>query len=476
MTNSQNHMTRPDLRRRAFLAGTLGTGICGASLGILPSVYAVEANGGTFSVGEGVVDTTPPLGIEMGGFHRLPGNERRVEGVRQPTAARALVLQLGDVQMALISLDLAGASDEVARRIQQQVAVATQIPAANVRVCSTHTHSMPAFLYLRQWGAIPTDYMSTVENKAVEAVKLAQADLAPAKLLMGKSRAVGGNFNRTTKDFKSDNMFGSDSTDSQRWLDTMLRVLYFERGGDKLNLLWYHFSAHPVCYADDQAGPDWPGLVRQRVIESLHIAPSFLQGHAGDVNPGAGEPWRGDAEQTAQAVHAAIEEAMRNLKEVPVTTLRMQTTSHGVALDLEMFNTWLQRYHDNPALCASNDWVDAGFAKEWYESNVNRPSDRKKLPVMISAMQIGDVGLAFHPSELYSYYGLAIQRSSPLPETIVVGYTDGLIGYLTDPAAYRNGEYAALTVPKILDFPPFTPTAAAQLTAAIEQLIERTVV
>ena len=95
---------------------------------------------------------------------------------------------------------------------------------------------------------------------------------------------------------------------------------------------------------------------------------------------------------------------------------------------------------------------------------------------MISAMQIGDVGLAFHPSELYSYYGLAIQRSSPLPETIVVGYTDGLIGYLTDPAAYRNGEYAALTVPKILDIPPFTPTAAAALTAAVVQLIVRTVV
>ncbi len=475
MTNSKNHSSRSDIRRRTFLAGTLGTGICSASLGILPNVYAVKANGGTFSVGEGVVDTTPPLGIEMGGFHRVPGNERRVEGIRQPTAARALVLQLGDAQVALISLDLAGASDEVARRIQQQVAVATQIPAANVRVCSTHTHSMPAFLYLRQWGAIPEDYMSTVENKAVEAVKLAQADLAPGKLLVGKSRAVGGNFNRTTKDFKSDDLFGANSTDSERWLDTMVRVLYFERSGDKPNLLWYHFSAHPVCYADEQAGPDWPGLVRQRVIESLHVAPSFLQGHAGDVNPGAGDPWRGDAEQTAQAVHAAIEEAMHNLKEVPVTTLRMQTTSHGVALNLDMFNAWLQRYRDNPELCASHDWVDAGFAQAWYESNFNRPSDRKELPVMISAMQIGEVGFIFHPSELYSYYGLAIQRSSPLSETFVVGYTDGLIGYLTDAAAYRNGEYEALTVPKILDIPPFTSTAAAELTAAVVQLLERTV-
>jgi hypothetical protein len=95
--------------------------------------------------------------------------------------------------------------------------------------------------------------------------------------------------------------------------------------------------------------------------------------------------------------------------------------------------------------------------------------------VEISALKLGDLGLVFHPSELYSYYGLAIQRSSPLAHTIVVGYTDGLIGYLTDPAAYRSGEYAALTVPKILDIPPFAPTAAAQLTAAVGQLLKHTV-
>ena len=29
----------------------------------------------------------PPLGIEMAGFHRPPGKERRIAGIRQPTAA-----------------------------------------------------------------------------------------------------------------------------------------------------------------------------------------------------------------------------------------------------------------------------------------------------------------------------------------------------------------------------------------------------
>ena len=57
----------------------------------------------------------------------------------------------------------------------------------------------------------------------------------------------------------------------------------------------------------------------------------------------------------------------------------------------------------------------------------------------------------------------------------MVGYTDGLIGYLTDPNAYLKGEYAAMTVPRILDYPPFTQTSAAQLTEAVVLLLKQTV-
>ncbi len=74
--------------------------------------------------------------------------------------------------------------------------------------------------------------------------------------------------------------------------------------------------------------------------------------------------------------------------------------------------------------------------------------------------------MVFHPAELYSCYGLQIRRDAALPDTLVVGYSDGIIGYLPDPYAYQTQEYAATTVPKILDLPPFTPTAGRQLTAA----------
>jgi hypothetical protein len=431
--------------------------------------------GAGLQAGEGVIDITPPLGIEMGGFHRPLGKERRIKGIRQPTAARALVLQLGEARTAICSLDVCGTSREMAQRIQQEVGRQTRIPTQNVRICSTHTHSMPAFCYLRQWGRFSPEYMTAVEKKTVEAVRLAEADLAPAELSLGKTPVVGGNHNRTTKKYKADAEFAKDSTDAQRWLDTMLHALVFRRSRAKRDLVWYHFSAHAVCFADEMAGPDWPGAVAAEIRRKEKLDPSFLQGHCGDVNPGDGRDWRGEISQTTAAIAPALRRAIAAAKPLEVDRLQTRSQPFQVPFDVELLKSWRETYRKDPANCKGGQWVDAGFAAEWYRANANRDPRETHLPITLSAIRLGPVGLLFHPAELYSYYGLAIRRDSPLPDTLVVGYADGIIGYLADPQAYRVGEYAAMTVPKILDYPPFVPGAASQMTAAALALLQQTV-
>lgn len=460
------------MRRREFLGSVLAAGVAGPALHPL---QAHAADGGPkLLAGEGVVDTTPPLGIEMGGFHRPPGKERRIKSIRQPTAVRALVLSLGDTQVAICSLDVAAVSRDMAERIQKQAAAQTGIPAQNIRVCATHTHSMPGFCYLRQWGALPAEYMAVVEKRTAEAVALAKADLAPAEVSLGKTRVVGGNHNRTTKKFKTDADFTKDSTDAERWLDTTLHALRFCREGGRRDLLWYHFSAHAVCFADEIAGPDWPGTVGANIEGKLKLRPSFLQGHTGDVNPGDGRNWRGEIKQTTEAITPALERAIADAKPIKVERLRTKTEPFEVPFDIELHKRWVETYRKDPAKCAAGQWVDAGFAADWFRANADRDPKQSRLPIILSAIQLGPVGLVFHPAELYTYYGLAIRRASPLPDTLVVGYTDGIIGYLPDPNAYKAGEYSAMTVPKILDYPPFTPTAAAQMTADAVDLLKRT--
>jgi len=460
------------VKRREFL----GTAVCaGAAAGLVLGGRVGRAASKTagFEAGEGVVDITPPLGIELAGFHyRSLENERLITGIRQPIAARALVLQIGNTQAAIVSLDICGVAGEMTGRVQAQVAKQTGIPAANVRICATHTHSMPTFCYLRQWGAVPRQYMAVVERKIVRAVELAKADLAPAELYVGKSRAAGASNNRTTKNWKTDEQFTNDSTDADRWLDSTVHVMHFQRAAAKPNLLWYHFSAHPVCYGDTKAGPDWPGLVDELVRQKMKIRPSFLQGHCGDVNAGDAKHWVGAAESTAQPVFAAIQRALAGATRVKADQLRVKTEQFKLSLNLQLFKQWLAAYRKDPAK-PGGGFVDARFAEDWFQSAAKYDLSQAHLPITLTAMRLGELGLLFHPSELYSYYGLVIRRDSPLPETIVVGYTDGFVGYLPDPNAYEAGEYAAITVPKIVDLPPFTPTTAREMTAAAVDLFSK---
>src|SRR5437879_4244428 len=130
--------------------------------------------------GEGVADITPPLGIELAGFHRPKDKERVITGIRQPCQARALALRVNKALVALISLDVCGFPRELAQRVQRQTARRTGIPAANVHLCATHTHSAPTLRFFRQWGAVSKPYKELVEQRAVQAVELAKKDLSEA--------------------------------------------------------------------------------------------------------------------------------------------------------------------------------------------------------------------------------------------------------------------------------------------------------
>ncbi len=164
---------------------------------------------------------------------------------------------------------------------------------------------------------------------------------------------------------------------------------------------------------------------------------------------------------------------MDNAQPVEVDAVRIASGGFDVPYNVELFDDQVRRYREDPSKCAGGEWVDAGFAADWFEAASKRDPAEKALPASLGALRLGDVGLIFHPAELYSYYGLAMRRAAPTDHTLVVGYTNGIIGYLTDPAAYAGGEYAAITVPKILDYPPFQTTAAGEMAAAGVELLKR---
>ncbi len=457
------------LSRREMLS-SVGTALVATA--ISPHQTSAQIRDVPLAIGQAVVDITPPLGIEMAGFHKPVGQERRITGIRQETAARALVLQLNDQSVAIVALDILGFSAHFAQQVQQQVAERTGIPTSNVRVCATHSHSTPTFIFLQQWGAVPKDYLEQVAELAIQAVEQAQQDLSSAQLHVGKSQVAGGSFNRTTPTWKTEQAFDDQSTDADRWLDTTLHLLRFVRAS-KPDVLWYNFACHPVCYQDGLAGPDWVGLVAKQIQAKHGVTPGFLQGHAGDVNPGDGKIWIGEAEPTADAITRGIEDALAASQPIAADELRIVSEPFAIPLDIGLLQSQLQLYREHPEQCTSGEWVDAGFSQAWYDSASKWNLKTATHPTPMSALRLGDLAILFHSSELYSFYGIEIRHRSPFAHTMVVGYADDSVGYLADPTAYLNKEYAAVTVPRILDLPPFTPTAAAQLSQHAIQLLEK---
>lgn len=422
--------------------------------------------------GEGTADITPEAGLTLAGFHYTPGKERKATAARMPSAARALYLRFNDEPAAvLLSVDIIGFAQTVCERIQNEVVAALEVPAANVFVTATHTHSAPSLVPLLQWGDVSPAYTDKVCAACLAAAKAARADAVESDCYYGSQNVVGGNFNRTVKTWKTDAEFNAEATDKDRWLDTLLQVLYFLRADGKPNLAWYHFSAHPVCYQDTETGPDWPGLVAQKIRDADGITPSFLQGHIGDVNPGDGVKWIGDAEPTAVAIGLALHHAVNHSEYLELDHVRVVRSTVKLPYDLKRFQDDLAFYRDHADQCTNDIWVDAGFAKAWSESAQRWDLSRGALEVPLAALRLGPVALLFHPAELYSYYGLKLRTSSPLPHTLAVGLAGGEIGYLTDPTAYEKKEYAALVVPKILETPPYAPEAAQVLTSGALELL-----
>ena len=91
--------------------------------------------------GVAVADITPPIGYRMSGYF----NERLSTSVLNPLHAKALVLRQGDTRAAMVFCDIIGLSPDVSRQARERAQRETGIPAENILLAATHTHTGPLY-------------------------------------------------------------------------------------------------------------------------------------------------------------------------------------------------------------------------------------------------------------------------------------------------------------------------------------------
>ena len=105
------------------------------SLLVLPAV----AEPALFKVGRAQQCITPPLGVQLAGYFHI----REAKSVYSDLFARAVVIESGNQRVALVSCDLISMTGDVSDPAKALIEAECGIPAANIMICSTHTHTGP---------------------------------------------------------------------------------------------------------------------------------------------------------------------------------------------------------------------------------------------------------------------------------------------------------------------------------------------
>ena len=189
-------------------------------------------------VGAAKVDVTPAA-------NALPQN---YQGILDHIYSRAIVIDNGSATAALITVDAGGVSDAIWQAVSKQLESELGIPAKNVLLTATHSHSVP--------GQPAGPYT----QKIVESVRLAKQRLAPARIGYGTGVSYI-NVNRNIIDPKTKRWWEGPNYEGPS--DKTVAVIKFESLSGEPLAVYYNYAMHGVAAGQlDLVSGDAPGQRR----------------------------------------------------------------------------------------------------------------------------------------------------------------------------------------------------------------------
>jgi hypothetical protein len=159
---------------------------------VLLSPALLRADATELKAGAYAQDITPekfPVSVN-GGFA-----DRKATKPNDPLHARCLVFSDGKTKAAIVVVDSCMIPRELIDAAKALAEKKTGIPAANMLISATHTHTAPAVAGVFQSDPDP-DYVKFLARKIAEGIEQAHKRLAPAKVAWGVAEEPNQVFNR----------------------------------------------------------------------------------------------------------------------------------------------------------------------------------------------------------------------------------------------------------------------------------------
>jgi hypothetical protein len=449
----------------------------------LGGLAAVALGAEPLRVGMAEADITPPLGFPMAGYY----HERLATGTKDPLKAKAVVFRGPESQAALVVCDLTGIAVDLSTEVRRQAAEKTGIPAANIVVAATHSHTAPDYskeLY-RFLAAKPDERASSTDPRqayiaqliagAVQAIEQAHTAARPAVLQSGASRQeTPVAFNRrfvmrdgsvqTWRNFNDPAVVrAAGPIDPQV---ALLAVRDAERD-QPLGLL-SNFALHLDTLGGMEWSADYPFFIERAVREALgpQSISLFGLGCCGDINHA--DPSRTERNKTdmiGNSLGATVRQGLPQLKTVERPTLQVRSAVVQAPLQpvtepevrravellaaakngtkLEFFDhvtaykqVMLDQLQHQPPFVTAPEHLSWGLSHTWQGVG-------SALPLEVNVITLGqDVAIVCLPGEVFVELGLAIKQASPFPNTLVIELSQCVeTVYIPHRAAYAGGSY-----------------------------------
>jgi hypothetical protein len=380
------------------------------------------ASTGCLDAGVGIVDITPTDPVVLAGSP----TPLKSSSVGTRLYAKALVLAAAGQKVAIVTLDTLKYPVERVARARRQIEKTTGIPASNVIICASHTHSGPLWSY----------YKDAMVTPIADAVALAVGDLTPCRLGTSKGKAEGvSECRRVIKEGTAWNRWQLASAESHKYpaegpADPEFDVLAVIAKGGRYKAVLYNFACHAANTRASIVSADYPGDVQEYVQKHLGYAvPTlFLTGACGDVNP----VYSVRRELFGEKLGGEIMRCLGQLEPVAKPLLSV------VCREMQMPG------REHPELKEEDIALKWPRQLEHYKRTFADMKKREKptYQCFFTGIRIGDdLAIVTNPDELFCGIGMRIKKQSPFKHTMVAEQTNGAHGYVPTAKAFEGGSY-----------------------------------
>ena len=400
------------------------------------------------------MEITPPIGYRMDGYF----TERLSTGVKDPLMAKALVFQQGDTKAALVVGDLLGVPQTLTREVRARAAARTGIPAANIAITATHTHTGPLFsgerarifsdLAAAKYGSDPLariNYVETLRDRLIEVIVAANADLSAASLEFVTAREDRLSFNRryhlndgtvaTNPGISNPKIIGPAGP-----IDPDLPFLLISKDKTPVGSLTV-FAMHldtvgGTEYSADYAGQLATALRREFGVRFISV---FGTGTCGNINHIDAS---GSRRYTARLIGEQLAVSVLSMRQrEPVADAALGAASARIMLPL-------RKVSEAQVAAARVNTPKIGTTDLPFLTQVETVTAldlSQRGPTLDAEVQVvrlnRDTAIVLLPAEIFVELGLAIKQASPFKHTLVIELSNDNPAYIPTENAFKEGGY-----------------------------------